>query len=70
MCSKTPHERAGGFSNNLLVFLSMGKRGSYIMIFKLPSHMERAVFDMLPKPEPASKTTSPGFMRPRIPVSR
>ena len=69
MCSKT---LAGGFSNNLLVFLSMGKRGSYIMIFKLPciwkglsltccqQHMKRA----------ASKTTSPGFMRPRIPVSR
>ena len=68
MCSKTPQDKSGVFSNNLLVFFNIGTSGSYKVIEIFPSHSFDAVFDIFPKPEPASRILFPGKTLPLIPL--
>ena len=42
--------------------------GSYNVMFKSGPETSSAVFDMFPNPEPASRTTSPLFTLPLIPL--
>ena len=68
MCSKTPFAISGDFSKNLPVFFNIGTSGSYSVIEIFPSVRFIAVFDIFPKPEPASRILFPGntlFVIPR-----
>ena len=67
MCSKTPFAISGNFSKCILVFLSIGTRGSKSVIEIFPSVCFNATFDILPKPEPASKILLPGNTLCEIP---